>query len=57
MTEIFTIRQKIGLNIFQNINKTNVFFSTMVPEAPAFFPFGKAKTSVQMYIGQNKHLQ
>ena len=25
-TEIISIIQKIGLNIFQNINKTNVFF-------------------------------
>jgi hypothetical protein len=27
MTEIILIRQKIGLNIFRNINKTNEFFS------------------------------
>jgi hypothetical protein len=48
ITEIISIIQKIGLNIFQNIKKNNVFFPQWYPEAPAFFPFGKAKTSVQM---------
>jgi len=34
-----------------------MFFPTMVPEAPAFFPISKMKTSVQMYVQQNKYLQ
>jgi len=57
ITEIISIIQKIGLNIFQNIKKNNVFFPQWYQKLLLFFPFGKAKTSVQMYVRQNKHLQ
>jgi hypothetical protein len=54
MTEIFTIRQKIGLNIFLNINKTNDFFPQWYRKLLIYSHWVKRKLRYKCTYGKTK---